>query len=62
VEDGVSGAQAVGFVVNWFAICVTVLQVAASIQYLAYGRRADAAIWFLYAAINLILIFREKLE
>jgi hypothetical protein len=45
---------------NWFAIAVVALQVAASMTYMMQNKSSDAAIWFLYAAINLILVFRDR--
>jgi hypothetical protein len=46
---------------NWFAISVVCLQVLASLSYAIDGKRADAALWVLYALVNLVVIFREKI-
>ena len=47
---------------NWFAVSVIALQFAASIQYFIASKKADAVIWLLYGVINLVLVFREKLQ
>lgn len=43
---------------NWFAVIVIVLQVLASLTYAWQDRWSDAAIWFLYALINIVLVSR----
>lgn len=47
---------------NYFALAVIVLQFAASASYCYHGKNADAAIWCLYGLINLVLVFRERLQ
>ena len=43
---------------NYFAIAVIVLQFLAAVVYAYQGKLSDAAIWFLYALINCVLVFR----
>lgn len=47
---------------NYFALSVIVLQILAALSYLFSGKKPDAIIWFLYALINLVLVFRDKIE
>jgi hypothetical protein len=42
---------------NWFAVAVIVLQLLAAVDYFRKSLFADAGVWFLYACINLILVF-----
>lgn len=43
---------------NWFAVAVIALQLLASLTYVLQDKWSDAAIWFLYAVINVILVLR----
>lgn len=43
-----------------FPIAVILLQFAASASYFYRGKNSDAAIWILYALINIVLVIKAE--